>query len=431
MALAVEREARDNVRARVLDRLHRRDLLERPVAWVGAGVVLLAVVLGLAVWLADDPETEVEALEKRRRVWVDVALFRAPRARRVQILEGECRVHEADRRLGAFDVQQVDRVGLTLRLCPFTDEEANEGHCERRQRFELVCRSPALVQSRRDRRRVGRRLWLEVRGEGISVVAYVDIERYVDSVVRSEHPRAPFEAQRVQAIVTRTFALHALNDPRHHEASLCDSPHCQVYRGALPEIAGPTGAHSTAGAYLIDSNGEVAPSFFHSTCGGHTLDAEKVWPGTGAESIVGVPDVDDEGRDWCRDSRYHRWSHRVLDDDLARALSKAVGRTLDAKTLTLSGSQRGQSWRIGDKNGTSRVKGAKVHRVLGRTIGWDHVLSPRFTAKRRGGDFTLIGVGLGHGVGLCQTGAAARAEAGQSAEEILRAYFPDLELIKK
>lgn len=407
----------------------RLDFFERPVVWVSAGVALMLVVVTVAVLLTDEPAPVVESLEKDRRVWVDVALFRQPRSRRVRILEGECRVREADRRLGAFDVQQVDRVGLTLRLCPFTDEADNEGRCEKRQRFELSCRSPAVVAGRRAKRRIGRRLRMEVRGDGISVVAYLDLERYIDSVVRSEHPRAPYEAQRAQAIVTRTFAMHAMGDPRHHEASLCDSPHCQVYRGQPPDAEGPSAANSTAGAYLVDGAGEVAPSYFHSTCGGQTLSASRVWPGTN-EDIIGVADVDDEGRDWCRGSRYHRWSHRVSDVDLARALAGAVDRSLDAKTLRLSGSRDGQSWRIGDNKGTKRVKGAKVHRVLGRRIGWDHILSPRFVARRRGRDFKLVGVGLGHGVGLCQTGAAARAEAGQSAEDILTTYFPNLRVVR-
>lgn len=396
------------------------------VGGVAAALLLLAGTL-VAVW-PDEPGVELERIEAPRREWIDVALMRSPRPRRVKILQGECRTKEPDGRRGPFDVQLVRRERDALFVCPFVDDAENADRCERHDRVELSCRSAAVVVRKKRERRVGRTLWMEVRGNGIAVVARMDLERYVDDVVRTEHPRAPFEAQRAQAIVARTFALNARADPRHAEASLCDSTHCQVYRGRPPSAAGPSAAHSTGAMVLLDAEQHVAPTFFHSTCGGRTLDAETVWPGTGAAMIVGVEDEDEEGRDWCRGSRYHRWRHTVSDVALARALSKAVGRKLDAKTLRLKRIRGRTAWRVGDKSGVARVSGAKMHRVLGRRIGWDHVLSPRFVARRRGRKFRLSGWGLGHGVGLCQTGAAARAEAGQTAEKILEAYFPKLEI---
>ena len=72
--------------------------------------------------------------------------------------------------------------------------------------------------------------------------------------VRSEHPRAPFEAQRAQSIVARTFALHAASEPRHPEAPLCATQHCQVYKGAIADDGelGPRAAHATAEMVLVD-----------------------------------------------------------------------------------------------------------------------------------------------------------------------------------
>jgi stage II sporulation protein D len=50
--------------------------------------------------------------------------------------------------------------------------------------------------------------------------------------------------------------------------------------------------------------------------------------------------------------------------------------------------------------------------------------STRFTVTRSGSTFRFVGTGYGHGVGLCQVGAAARARLGESTEAILAAYFP-------
>jgi stage II sporulation protein D len=51
-------------------------------------------------------------------------------------------------------------------------------------------------------------------------------------------------------------------------------------------------------------------------------------------------------------------------------------------------------------------------------------LSTRFSVRRTGADYVFSGTGFGHGVGLCQIGAAARARRGDSVDSILGHYFP-------
>lgn len=401
--------------------------------WVAAAVAVSALFLTASVGFVlfrDPPPVAIKALPRSARPnVVEIAMFRS-RPRTLAILEGECRIEEDGLR-GAFDVQLVYKKGNTIALCPFLKADENDGACLKRQRFELVCKSDALVRAGRDRRRLGTRIRFDIRGKGLGIVAEIDLEAYVDAVVRSEHPRAPFEAQRAQSIVARTFALHAAAEPRHPEAPLCATQHCQVYKGAIADDAelGPRAAHATAEMVLVDEDEQIVPAFFHSTCGGRTLDAESVWPGVGVKAVVGIEDTDEKGQAWCRASRYHRWSYEVSDTALAGALSAAVGRTLKPKSLKIRQSKDGLALMISDGAGAKRVRGAKVHRVLGRKLGWDNVLSPRFRAKRRARSFKLYGTGLGHGVGLCQYGSQARAEAGQTAEQILEAYFPQLRVV--
>jgi SpoIID/LytB domain protein len=65
-------------------------------------------------------------------------------------------------------------------------------------------------------------------------------------------------------------------------------------------------------------------------------------------------------------------------------------------------------------------KELEIRRVLSRS----HLYSSAFEVERVGSDFVLHGKGWGHGVGLCQIGAAVMAKRGKSYREILGHYYP-------
>jgi stage II sporulation protein D len=70
------------------------------------------------------------------------------------------------------------------------------------------------------------------------------------------------------------------------------------------------------------------------------------------------------------------------------------------------------------------LSAGELHRLVGRTLGWDVLHSSLYDVRKQGDVFLFEGRGRGHGVGLCQTGADARGRAGTSAAGILTAYFP-------
>ena len=70
------------------------------------------------------------------------------------------------------------------------------------------------------------------------------------------------------------------------------------------------------------------------------------------------------------------------------------------------------------------VRGDVLRAVLNQKFGERAIQSTRFALTRSGSTFTFRGTGFGHGVGLCQRGAAARARRGDSVGQILAAYFP-------
>lgn len=347
-----------------------------------AARALLEVLLGRR---AKDPSTvEVVVLSRQKPKSIAVA--------------GGCRTAE-----GLIDRLEVD--GNRVKAC-------RGARCTRAPRIELDCVRAELGE---DRRRYGRHVRATVKDGELRTIASVDVEDYVAGVVESEDAGAPREAKRALSVVARTFALYAAKHPRHEDAALCDLTHCQAFKEIAPLRSRPERG------VLVGSRGELAPVFFHSTCGGHTVDAQRVWPELDSAEIGGVEDL------FCKQSPHARWIAEIKDRDLSAAIAAFAGKRFDPATLHLESIEPDATrWRISDSAQTTEVRGEELHLGLARVLGFGVIKSSDFTAVRAGENFRLRGRGLGHRAGLCQYGAAARAEAGHDAAAILRAYFPKL-----
>ncbi|MCC7386039.1 MAG: SpoIID/LytB domain-containing protein [Deltaproteobacteria bacterium] len=356
---------------------------------------------------------------------IDVVILSKHRPRALRV-EGACRASKTRGR-HVSNVRELRLRGKRVRACG-PRRGRKKPRCIEAPKLVLQCRQDAVLRvPGLEPRRYGRGLKVRAYKGALRLIASVDRERYVAGVVESELRSAPREAAIAQSILARTFAMRAALTHRHDDAPLCDLTHCQVYAGS--SSAAPSG-ELAAPQVLLDRRGHVAPIFFHSTCGGQTLSARAVWGTREAPDIVGVRDVDARGEAWCRKGSHFRWVQDVAEADLARALDELAGRPLDAPTLELeSTSDTGERWVITDREGSIKASGEALHLQLSRRLGFSKVKSSAFVAQRAGGTFHLSGSGLGHRVGLCQVGALARAGAGQSAREILEAYFPRLSLV--
>ncbi len=343
---------------------------------------------------------------------VQVVVLSKYRPQAVQVLKGQCRAA----------AKAVDKVRLrsgTLQLCA-------KGRCAAAgQSVNLRCKKPAQLKIKgKSPRTYGRALSIRPLQGYLRIIATLTEDAYVQGVVASELSGAALEANRAQAVLARSYVRHARVETRHSDATVCDLTHCQVLRQAKP-------LRLNERRVLLTAHGQPAPVFCHSTCGGRTLSAAQIWPGPKVhEALVSVDDSNaSTGRAWCADGRHFQWVTEVREEALEPVLSALAGRALQADSLELKAEDpHGLRWQIGDDHGQTSVSGRSLHRRLGRTLGWSTVKSSRFEAKRAGEHFLLKGRGLGHGVGMCQVGAMARAKAGQSAEQILKAYFPKLRL---
>lgn len=266
-----------------------------------------------------------------------------------------------------------------------------------------------------------------VRGAGgtVDVQNLLDIEEYLAGVLFAEMPASfPEEALRAQSVAARTYACYRLEsgDPllRATEAD-------QVYAGAGPlhERARAIVA-STRGA-VLESDGAILPAFFMSTCGGATTDGPRVFPDAPNRGLEGVP------CSWCRDSPRYRWSRSIPIRDLERGLRLAAG-SLKSLSPRRDGLGHSISFDLALREGARTISATELRRAWNQAAaepaqelpsGW--LLSLQVSR----GALAVDGAGFGHGVGLCQYGAAGLARSGRDFRAILAHYYRGARLVRR
>jgi stage II sporulation protein D len=272
--------------------------------------------------------------------------------------------------------------------------------------------------------------------DGGTRVVTMPLDQYVVGAVRAElSPRALqndvlYRLLQVQAIVSRTYALANIRRHNAEDFDLCDSTHCQLYRGKLAsESDADLAARAVAATQgqVITFGGRVIQALFHSSCGGHTTSASAVWGGDDMPYLRPVPDW------FCtRPASATNWEFAVDEPGLRRALNSDVKTTVGSRLARIDVTQRDESGRaeLLTLQGTRApvVRAEEFRAVLRRVFGQRAFRSTWFTVARRGDQFVFTGVGFGHGVGLCQTGASQRAQAGQMPSDIVSHYYPGTRL---
>ncbi len=288
------------------------------------------------------------------------------------------------------------------------------------------------------------------RGGKIAATNLIGLEDLLKGLVPSEiFARAHPEALKAQAITARgevlaKIGLKHLADPY----LLCTEQHCAVYRGVSGEAASTNAAvDATRGEALFDEGGKLVDSVYSAVCGGHTENNEVVWGGVPNPSLRGRPDtlpgfkargspsaltdfLTVDGPNACRLSSFaqlakYRWEKRFTAQELDE---KTAALKLGA-IFTLTVVERGVSGRarllnISGENGATQIRGElNIRRLFGMLNSAMFEVRLEKDAKGRPATWIFTGGGWGHGVGMCQTGAIGRAEAGQSYKEILAHYY--------
>jgi stage II sporulation protein D len=235
----------------------------------------------------------------------------------------------------------------------------------------------------------------------------VGLEQYVAGVVAGETSALwPDEALRAQAVAARSYAVHRLRYPRARGYDVTASTLDQCFRdGPVPDRLRDQ-VSRTAGEYLTGATTRnrhtpALRTLFHTSCGGHTDDPVDVWSTATAiehHGAVACPT--------CIRAPQH-WEATLADP----IRLEVIARTFTGRVASVR---------------VDRGRGAKTLSAdeLRASAGYRNVRSARFEVFPVSGGVVLRGTGLGHGVGLCQTGARGMAEDGAGYREILAHFYP-------
>lgn len=221
----------------------------------------------------------------------------------------------------------------------------------------------------------------------LSAVVTLDLETAVASVVAAESASdMPMEALKAHAIAARSCFVSGRG--RHREFDFCDTTHCQYFR--TPPPAGSRVARAVAdtrGLVLAYQSRPFAAMYTRS-CSGRTRTPAEVGLGVVAYPYYAVE---------CGHCRVHpaRWTSRLSLQDAA-------------------------SLRVGSES---------TRLAIDHRLGWSAVPSNDFSLTRDGDSVLLKGVGNGHGIGLCQAGARAMAQAGATFQQIIDHYYPNTNVV--
>jgi stage II sporulation protein D len=295
--------------------------------------------------------------------------------------------------------------------------------------FRLKGEALRVQSSRVPREYPGALVVTAARG-GLVVTNECSLERYTEGVLVGECP-ALFHPQaiRAMAIAARSYCFRKAFMSR---AELCDTVHCQVYRGVAGVKESIRDAvRDTCGQCAL-YDGEVIDAVYCSDCGGFTEANENAWKGTRPvpylRSVEDAPEP--QGEPYCAVNRSHRWTLALTRQRLLSLLGKHASEvSLQVVDTTESG--RVRRLRLAPGKGENE-DAAETASGSGRTfcgeewrrlLGLSAVKSLKFEIKAAGSGIELEGSGFGHGVGLCQFGANGMARQGAGAAEILKHYY--------
>ncbi len=258
-------------------------------------------------------------------------------------------------------------------------------------------------------------LEITVDRNALRFINIVDLENYVAGVIQSEVLGSSDDVDffKIQAIISRTYAMNNHNKHKRDGYNLCDGVHCQVYksRNNTPKIL--QGVTETSGMVLVDLNRKMISAAFHSNSGGQTLNSEDVWnrPTPYLKSVQDTFSLDMRNTTWQKTYTVQEW----LD-----LLQK------NYKYDILDPTKRENAL-----NFTQDKRKTHFHENIPlKNMRWDLGLKSTFFNVRQEGDTVFLdGKGYGHGVGLSQEGAIRMIREGYSVEDVLKFYYKNVSIV--
>lgn len=329
-------------------------------------------------------------------------------------------------------------------------------------------------QRQEDQKFRGSLLLLSDGGKAVAIDV-VPVETYLTSVISSEmSASASLELLKAHAVISRSWLLAMINkscsrtqpsdagrQPSRHEQlnpdsvirwydseahqifDVCADDHCQRYQG----ISRQTNQHvveaiSQTRGQVLTYRGELCDARFSKCCGGMTEVFETCWEPVSHPYLVTKPcpychtndrrillqvlnSYDQETND------FYRWTVSYTMSQLSDLVHRKSGIDfgLIRDLIPMERSEAGRIIRlkiVGDRRTVTVGKELEIRKWLSES----HLYSSAFDVEHTADGIVLHGRGWGHGVGLCQIGAAVMGDQGIPYEDILQFYYPGTQLTR-
>jgi len=309
----------------------------------------------------------------------------------------------------------------------------------------------------------------------IQAINELPVEDYLESVISSEmSATSSLEFLKAHAVISRSWLLYQKEErgekreergerreergkrkenteknevlrwydrEEHVLFDVCADDHCQRYQGLTTQRSSlPIQAVSATRGQVLMFNGELCDTRFSKCCGGHTEEFQYCWEDTPKPYLQSVEcrwcDTQDKNilrqvlNDYDQEtSDFHDWTVAYTVEELSALVREKLKTDLGDITdlIPLDRGKSGRIWRL-------RIVGTKCSLIIGkeleirRALSPTHLYSSNFEVEKSGSSFILHGHGWGHGVGLCQIGAAVMAHEGMKYRDILLHYYPGAEI---
>lgn len=302
----------------------------------------------------------------------------------------------------------------------------------------------------------------------LMAISEIPLDRYLQGVVPAEMPAGyPVEALKAQAVAARSAVLAKLGTRHLNESyDFCANVHCQVYSGISNEAPATNEAVNATGGEILYYEDRICDAVYSAVCGGHTEHKRNVWNPPDESYLQGIYDEiggkakklgldlsrEKDVRKWIEErpnvfcslnrtdlphsiassKKYFRWevsySRKELEDIIKKRTGEDIGILYD-----IVPQQRGVSGRLmeveilGSRRNIFVQKELNIRRALSPT----YLRSACFVIDVEMGDmgmplaFHFKGAGWGHGVGMCQIGAAVMAHDKYDYRKILAHYYKE------
>jgi stage II sporulation protein D len=257
----------------------------------------------------------------------------------------------------------------------------------------------------------------------VLLINELPLDRYLEGLISIElSPRWDITTMKVQAVVARTYALYQKSLNANSTYHLTSSVLHQLYRGISHANGNTRKAVRETRGEILTWNDQPIMAVYHSCCGGSTESSANVW-GSYKPYLEGVY------CGMCTGYDGYFWKVIIPRGTFFKQLCKkgfSVCNDIESTmNLTRSSHNRVIQVALNERSKPIVITGNELRSVF----GFSKIRSTSFVLKETDNGYVhLLGTGNGHGVGLCQWGARARALSGETYSRILQHYYPGTKL---